>query len=187
MLLFPRSAFQATFSKHQTQTSSLCVKNFSMNHIKQEFRLADMETEKKLVRNKILEVSSWKKNRLSGENFLSKVQFRRNPSKNPSESFRRYSGQSDPGQQKAWMLIIKESFYWGRHSTEVAFALLSQQPWVWIPALPFLFTAKFVDSKRDRSHLVLIQEILQMQQRPELRITIRVLLLIIELIVSSHM
>ena len=95
------SAFQATFSKHQTQTSSLCVKNFSMNHIKQEFRLADMEAEKKLVRNKILEVSSWKKNRLSGENFLSKVQFRRNPSKNPSESFRRNSGQSDSGQQKA--------------------------------------------------------------------------------------
>ena len=113
---------------------------------------------------KILEVSSWKKNRLSGENFfLSKVQFRRNPSKNPSESFRRNSGQSDSGQHKTWMLIIKESFYWGRHSTEVAFALLSQQPRVWIPALPFLFTAKFVDSKRDRSHLVLIQEILQMQ------------------------
>ena len=59
------SAFQATFSKHQTQTSSLCVKNFSMNHIKQEFRLADMETEKKLVRNKNFGGQFLEKNRLS--------------------------------------------------------------------------------------------------------------------------
>ena len=38
---------------------------------------------------------------------------------------------------------------WGRarHSTEVAFALLTQQPQVQIPALPFIFTAWFVDSK----------------------------------------
>ena len=49
------------------------------------------------------------------------------------------------------------------HSTEVAFALLTQQPRVRILAPPFLFTALFVDSKIDQIHVVLMEGILQMQ------------------------
>ena len=37
----------------------------------------------------------------------------------------------------------------GRHSTEVAFVLLTQQPEVRTLALPFLFTVQFVDSKKE--------------------------------------
>ena len=41
-----------------------------MNHIKQEFRLADMETEKKLVRNKIFGGQFLEKKSIVGRDFF---------------------------------------------------------------------------------------------------------------------
>ena len=52
-------------------------------------------------------------------------------------------------EEEAVEQVLRESGGW--HSTEVAFALLTQLPRVRISALPFLFTAKFEESNEIES------------------------------------
>ena len=62
--------------------------------------------------------------------------------------------------------LCKCEVEWGWHSTEVAFTLLTQQPRVWILALPRFFFSILLSSctvLRDQTHLVLEEGISQMQ------------------------